>query len=130
MWWMISFAWASPWIEPPGTVSLGLNASILSANQQFAGGEAQGLLGPRCPEPVFGGQRMPFSCVNGGRFRQDQLTLLGTVGVPGSVAIDVQVPLVSASFSDDIGETRALGPGDLRVTLRTGRRVGKGVIAA
>ncbi|MEN0065460.1 MAG: hypothetical protein AAGA48_25160 [Myxococcota bacterium] len=130
IWWSVSVAWSSPWVEAPGTVSLGVNVSSLSAQQQFAGGEAQGLIGPLCPEPIFGGQRMPFSCVNGGRFTQRQATLLTTVGLPGSVAVDVQLPVVSATFEDDIGETVALGLGDMRVTLRAGRQWGRGVIAA
>lgn len=129
-WWWFATAWSSPWVEPPGTVALGLNVVTLSADRQFAGGEAQGLIGPLCPEPVFGGQRMPFSCVNGGRFQQTQATLNGTVGLPGGVAFDLAVPVVGASFVDDIGQTRSRGLGDLRLGLRAGRPVGRTVLAA
>nr|MBX2804116.1 hypothetical protein [Myxococcales bacterium] len=118
--WIIGWAAvgvASPWVEGPGEVRLGLSGTSLVSERQFAGGEALGLLGPRCPEPVVPGQRMPYSCVTGGTYTQRGVLLSGTVGLGRGVAVDVGVPVVVASFDDDVGRTGAGGVGDVRAGL-------------
>lgn len=122
MWmWATAVAVGSPWVEPPGTVRVGVQAAWLSSATQFAGGEARGFTGPRCPEPIGPGQRMPYSCVTGGRYRQGTLTAFSQIGAGAGFALDLQLPLVWGSFEDDVGQTQARGLGDLRAGLRWGR---------
>lgn len=131
MWlWTMSGALASPWIEAAGQIRVGLQGAALSSMRQFAGGEARGFTGPLCPEPVGPGDRMPYSCVTGGTYRQTTLTAFAQIGVGGGFALDLQVPAVIGSFEDDVGRTDARGLGDVRAGVRWGGAVGAWVGAA
>ena len=130
LWTWLWLAEASPWIEEAGSVSIGLAASSLTSDRQFAGGEARGLTGPLCPEAVFPGDRMPYSCVTAGRYRQASATLNAAAGLGRSVALDVALPVVAASFEDSVDRTAAVGPGDARATVRVGTVADRLAIAA
>ncbi len=115
---------ASPWVEDPGTVQLGLQGSLLVTERQFAGGDALGLVGPRCPEPVRPGDRAPYDCTTGGTYAQRSLTAFTQAGLGAGFALDLQVPAVVASFEDTIGRTDAFDLGDVRGRLRWGSQWG------
>ena len=122
--WIAAAAWSSPWIDPAGSVRVGASAWGLSSVRQFASGEARGLTGPLCPEPLFGGDRGPYSCVTGGRYTLAAGAADFTAGLTRHLAVDLMVPVVSATFSDDIGREPASGLGDLRLVGRLGRTFG------
>ena len=122
---------ASAWLEPFGALRLGAGYGATSTRTQFAPGDAGGLTGPRCPQPVLGGDRMPYSCVTGGRYEQHSLFLEASAGVAPFLTLDVLVPIVlSASFEDDLGVTRVRGLGDVRFGLRAGGAVRGWALAA
>jgi len=118
--WLLPIAAASPWIEEAGHARIGLAAWRLSSRQQFAGGEARGLTGPRCPDPIDAGQRMPYSCVTGGAYRVVAATADAAIGIAPHVALDLLLPMVSARFADDVGSTSTTGLGDVSGGVRVG----------
>lgn len=126
-WWTISLAMASPWVETRGQVRVGVQAASLTSMRQFAGGEARGFTGPRCPEPVGPGDRMPYSCVTGGTYRQQTVAGFAQIGLGRGLALDLQVPGVVGAFEDDVGRTDARGLGDVRAGVRWGRGFGEWV---
>ncbi len=112
---------ASAWLEPFGAVRLGAGYTFNTNEKQFAPGDAPGFTGPLCPDPIGPGDRMPYSCVTGGRYASHGLHLQASAGITPNLTLDVTVPIVlSARFVDDIGETKVSGIGDLRFGLRTG----------
>lgn len=95
--------------------------SLLRSDGQFAPGDARGLSGPLCPDPIDPGERMPYSCVTGGTFTVAQAFAAISVGVLPWLTADLVVPVVlHAEFADDLGFTRARGAGDVVVGLRIG----------
>jgi len=115
-------AHASAWVNEPGVVRAAASMTHLSSGGQFAPGDANGLTGPLCVDPVVAGDRMPYSCVSGGRFVVTQLTVDASIGVLQWLTLDLKVPVVvDALFEDDVGRTDASGVGDLSLGLRAGR---------
>jgi len=121
MWFVLS-AIASPWIPPQGQVRLSAGYQQLVTERQFASPEAVGRLGPRCPDGVGAGDRMPFDCTTGGRFANRSLSLGVTVAPVEHLAIDLYLPVVLAAFfEDEVGRTDARGLGDVRLAARAGQ---------
>jgi hypothetical protein len=115
-------AYASAWVNEPGDVRAAVTMTRLSSRGQFAAGDADGLTGPLCVDPVSAGDRMPYSCVSGGRFAVTQLMVDASVGVLPWLTLDLAVPVVlDALFEDDVGRTNASGLDDLTFGLRAGR---------
>ncbi len=132
-WWVLwsVAASGSPWLEPAGSVTAGLQWQRMVSRQQFAPGGVSGLSGPLCPDPVDSGERGPYSCVNGGTFSVHSLTAQVRAGVHRHLSIDVSAPaILAAAFEDDLGKTVARGIGDVQVGVRAGTVPGPVVAAA
>ena len=118
-------AGASAWVEPFGAIRLSVGYSASRSERMFAPADAPGFLGPLCPDPVGPRQRMPYSCVTGGRFVHHGLFFDASVGVAPHLTVDLSVPVVPfARFEDDLGGTTVRGVGDIRWGLRAGGEVG------
>ena len=112
---------AGAWPEPARSIRVALGYSVLDTEQQFAPGDAGGLVGPLCPTPAHAGDRMPFSCATGGRYTQHALRAELGVAPLGSLSFDLAVPIVLlARFSDGRGATDVGGLGDVRLGLHLG----------
>lgn len=130
MWLLITTALASPWIPETGVVRASLGLQQLVTARQFANAEAEGRVGPLCPDGVSTGDRAPYDCTTGGSFTNRSAYLDFSATVADHLAIDLFVPVVlDAAFADDLGTTRARGLGDLRLGARYTKQVGAVAIA-
>ena len=116
---------AGAWPEPERSIRGAVGYSIVDTDQQFAPGDAGGLLGPLCPTAAHAGDRMPFSCATGGRYTQHALQAELGVAPLKFLSFDLAVPIVLlARFIDDRGATEVGGIGDLRFGLHVGHERG------
>ena len=125
LWASVSVAWSSGWLEKSGELRVGLGANVTHGDQQFAPGDALGLVGDRCEEPVYSGDRSPYDCEVGGRLTMFTLSAQGALGVHEHLTLDVTVPVVPwARFVDDGQSASSSAIGDVRIGLRAGGKVG------
>jgi hypothetical protein len=131
MWWwlLVLNAQASAWLEEAGRVRAGVSAVASTSLTQFAPGDALGLIGDRCPEPITPGRRMPYSCETGGRFTSIGLYASTAVGLHRHLSLDLDLPVVlHAAFADDITTDTIRGLGDVRFGLRAGGQLGSATL--